>query len=200
MNCPVCFQPMDKICYECGAFYDIQEYQVYDLYNYTPTTKRRYNRLDHFKEVLNQLQGKEGRVIPPDVIQTIKNEINNIPVGRCMTIKQALRKLKLTKYVENTNYLEYIINRKQLLFIPKLLEDKLIRYFKQIDRTFDSLYTNQSFMSYSYVIYKLLQTMGEHELMSHIQLLKTKTRILQHDRVWQKICEELGWHYVSTLN
>ena len=98
-------------------------------------------------------------------------------VGRCMTIKQALRKLKLTKYVENTNYLEYIINRKQLLFIPKLLEDKLIRYFKQIDRTFDSLYTNQSFMSYSYVIYKLLQTMGEHELMSHIQLLKTKTRI-----------------------
>jgi len=198
MNCPVCFQPMNKICYECGAFYDEPEYQVYDFYNYIPLVKRRYNRLDHFKEVVNQLQGKEGRNIPQDVITIIKQELSKQPI----TIQQVLRKLKLTKYVENIHYLEHIINHKILPYIPRLLEEKLITFFKQIDRTFDSLFNSrkQSFMNYYYVIYKLLQSMGQYELMMHVPLLKTKSRLIQHDRVWKMICDELDWVFISTFN
>ena len=197
MICPECFQPIDGMCYECGAFFETQDLRVYDLQNYTPKFKRLYCRLDHFKEVLNQLQGKEGRVITPDIIHKIKNELENKP----MTIKQALRELKMTKYVENANYLDHIINNKILLYIPKLVEEKMIRFFKQIDRTFDALFGNrkQSFMSYNYVIYKLLECMHENDLMKEIPLLKTRSRLRQHDKVWWAICEELDWQFISTI-
>ncbi len=196
MICPECFQTIDKICNECGIHFDEQEYQVYDLQNYMPRIKRCYSRLDHFKEVLNQYQGKEGRDIPNNVVQQIKDRIENKP----STIKQALRDLKMTKYVENANYLEFVINGKPLPYIPKLIEEKLIRFFKMIDRAFNSLYNDkQSFMSYYYVIYKLLEMMGEDELMKDVPLLKTKMRLKSHDKIWLSICNELGWGFVPTV-
>ena len=196
MICPECYQPIDQMCPECGIHFDEQEYQVYDLQNYMPRIKRCYSRLDHFKEVLNQYQGKEGRDIPSNVVDKIKDKINEQP----MSIKEALRELKMTKYVENTNYLEFIINSKPLPYIPKLIEEKLIRYFKMIDRAFNLLYNDkQSFMSYYFVTYKLLEMMGEYGLMQDIPLLKTKMRIKNHDKIWLSICEELGWRFIATI-
>ena len=54
-------------------------------------------------------------------------------------------------------------------------------------------------MSYYYVVYKLLELMGQNELMKDIPLLKTKARLKQHDQVWLAICEELGWRYIQTV-
>ena len=88
----------------------------------------------------------ECKDIPAHVIEKVKAEIETKP----MTIKQALRKLKMTKYVENFMYLEFIINNKPLPYIPKLIEEKLIRFFKHIDRTFDMLYGGQNKSSTSY--------------------------------------------------
>lgn len=189
--CPECHKPIEKICYDCGIHFDEPEYIVYDLQNYMPRHKRQYSRLDHFKEILNQYQGKEGRDIPADVVQRVKDELEREPT----TIKQALRKLKLTKYVENAFYLDFIINGKPLPYIPRLVEEKLIRYFKYVDRSFDSLFggKKQSFMSYYYVIYKLLELMGEHELMKDVPLLKTKIRLTNHGKVWDMICDDCGW-------
>ena len=197
MNCPSCYKPMIDMCYECGVFYDKPEYVVNDLQDYIPKYKRCYCRLDHFREIINQYQGKEGKDIPKHVIDKIKEEIEKQP----MTIKQALRKLKLTKYVENSMYIDFVINNKPLPYIPKLIEEKLIRFFKMINRTFDMLYGNQnkSFMSYYYILYKLLEIMGQQELMKDIPLIKTKTRLKQHDKVWITICEELGWRYIKIV-
>ena len=195
-NCPECHQPIDKICYDCGICFDEPEFVVTDLHTYIPIFKRKYCRLDHFREVLNQYQGKEGREIPEDIVQRVRDELAREP----MSVKQALRDLKLTKYVENANYLEFIINSKPMPYIPKLIEDKLVRYFKVIDRTFTELYSDkQSFMSYYYVIYKLLELMGQHELMKDVPILKTRSRIRQHDKVWHAICEELGWQFQATI-
>ena len=108
MNCPSCYKPMIDMCYDCGVFYVKPEYVENDLQNYNPKHKRCYNRLDHFREVLNQQQGKEGKEIPTHVIDKVKAEIEKQP----MRIKQALRKLKMTKYVENSMYIDCLINNK----------------------------------------------------------------------------------------
>ncbi len=199
MNCcPECHQPITNMCFECGVCFDEPEYVVSDLQNYMPRHKRYYNRLDHFKEVLNQYQGKEGRDIPDHIVQRVKDEVERNPIGGT---RQALRKLRMTKYVENANYLDFIILSKPLPYIPRLIEDKLIRYFKYIDRVFAQLLQSagKSFMSYHYVIYKLLELIGERELMTAVPLLKTKARLKQHDRVWLLLCQELGWSFVPTL-
>ena len=71
--CPECRQPFpeSKMCEECGIFYDGPEYTVYDLYNYSARPQRLYNRLDHFKEVLGQFQGREGKHIPPEIVHQL---------------------------------------------------------------------------------------------------------------------------------
>ena len=77
MNCPECHQviPEDGICKECGIFFVKPVYEIHDLRNYNVQQKRDYKKLDHFKEVLNQFQGKEMREIPGDVIQSVREKI-----------------------------------------------------------------------------------------------------------------------------
>ena len=71
MLCPMCNEPMseDEMCYECGCFFEKQEFIVTDFYNYNARPKRSYNRLDHFKEVLGQFQGREGKDVPPEIFK-----------------------------------------------------------------------------------------------------------------------------------
>ena len=68
----MCAQPMLEMCEECGVFYEKQEFIVTDLSNFKIKHKRIYKRLDHFKEVLSQFQGKEGKDIPHEVVERIR--------------------------------------------------------------------------------------------------------------------------------
>ena len=55
-----------------------------------------------------------------------------------------------------------------------------------------------SFLNYYFIIYKLLELMGQTELMLQVPLLKTKLRIKQHDSLWQKVCDSLEWTWKPT--
>ena len=137
MICPECLQRMTEICEECGTFFYTPMYEVSDLSNYNIKHKRDYKKLDHFKEVLNQLQAKEDKVIPPEVIQRISEDlppmldtINNsfgIDIARAL-----LRKHKLSKYNENSQLIWSMVSSNRPPYIKKLTEEKLIRHFKQI--------------------------------------------------------------------
>ena len=75
MLCPMCGEPMDGMCEECGVFFEKQEYIVSDFRNFQIRHRRIYKRLDHFKEVLSQFQGKEGKDIPMEVVERIRESI-----------------------------------------------------------------------------------------------------------------------------
>ena len=67
----MCGEPMvqwtpagEDMCGECGVFFEKQKFIVTDLSNFKIKHKRVYKRIDHFKEVLCQFQGKEGNEIP----------------------------------------------------------------------------------------------------------------------------------------
>ena len=90
------------MCGNCGCFIEEQEFIVNDLYNYNARPQRAYHRLDHVKEVLGQFQGREGKTIPLEVLDQIKNELYS-PCNEVTAsdVKKVMRKLKLTKYMEN---------------------------------------------------------------------------------------------------
>jgi hypothetical protein len=195
----------EGMCYECGIFFDTPVYEVTDLHNYKVYQKRDYKKLDHFKEVLNQFQGKEMRDIPDKVIQCIRERLpynlehvsdqTGINITRII-----LRQSKMTKYSENSHYIWALASNRQPPYIKKLVEDKLIRYFKAIVQVYEPLKGEKrnSFMNYYYVLYKLLHLMKEYELLPYIPLLRTKQRIREHDRMWFRICLELDWTYYPT--
>ena len=201
--CPVRGDPVEDMCYECGAFYEKQEYKVTDLSNYKVRHKHRCKRLDHFKEVLCQFQGKEGKHIPAEVLERIKASVGKEKEKiTALDIKQSLRRLKLNKYVENIFYIQHVLAGTPLPYVRREVEDKMVRLFKQVERVFGmtrprASFPRTSFLNYYYVIYKLLESL-QPELLPRVPLLKTSLRLKQHDTLWRGICEELGWGWRAT--
>ena len=206
MNCPECQQPMTEgMCYECGIFFDKPVFEVHDLQNYNVQQKRDYKKLDHFKEVLNQFQGKEMREIPEAVIQSVREKLpENLEHITDLTginiTRIILRKSNLSNYNENAHCIWAMASNRQPPYIKKLVEDKLIRHFKAIAQVYEPLKGDKrnSFLNYYYVLYKLLHLMKEQELLQYVPLLRTKQRIREHDRMWRRICDELDWNYYPT--
>ena len=205
MSCPECGKPIESMCDECGIFFERPEFEIGDLSTYNIKHKRDYKKLDHFKEVLNQFQGKEDKVIPHEVFQTVEQNLPTMmetvsdTTGVELT-RIILRKSKLSKYNENAQQIWSRISGRQPPYIKKLTEEKLIKYFRQIVSVYEPLKNQKrtSFLNYYYVLFKLLDLMKENELLPHIPLLRTKQRLREHDRVWCKVCAELDWTYRGT--
>jgi hypothetical protein len=198
----MCREPMKEMCEECGVFYETQEFIVTDLSNFKIKHKRIYKRLDHFKEVLSQFQGKEGKDIPRTVIERLRESIKN-DSPTILEVKQNLRKLKLNKYVENVLYIHHVLSGTPLPYIKREIEDKMIRLFKQLERVFGLVrsrvpFARTSFLNYYYVLFKLLDYLQQPELLHRVPLLKTHVRVKQHDALWRHICEELDWPFRPT--
>jgi len=198
--CPECRKPIETLCGDCGCFYDKPELIVTDLYNYRARPQRLYNRLDHFKEVVGQFQGKEGKRIPTEILERIKEGIPDHKKATDVDVKQIMRQLKLTKYMENFYYILFTVSGQEPPYIRRETEDKMIRMFKQIDRIYGVVNDGQrkSFLNYYYIIFKLLEMMKETELLPKVPMIRTLVRLRQHDNIWKRICSELGWTFIIT--
>jgi hypothetical protein len=195
MNCPECQQAIPEgMCYECGVFFVKPVFEVHDLNNYNVQQQRDYKKLDHFKELLNQFQGKEMREIPEEVFTCVREKLpDNLEhvsdqVGTNI-IRIILRRSKLSKYNENAHSIWAAVSNRQPPYIKKLVEDKLVRYFKAVAQVYEPLKGDKrnSFMNYYYVLYKLLHLMKEQELLQYIPLLRPKQRLRELDKVWKRI-------------
>ena len=192
------------MCEECGVFYEKPEFIVTDLSTFKVKHKRVYKRLDHFKEVLSQFQGKEGKEIPKEVVDKLKTKIDKDKTTITLDdVKLGLRRLKLNKYIENILYIHHVLSGTPLPYIKREIEDKMVRLFRQLDRVFGLVrdrvpFARTSFMNYYFVLFKLLDSLQQHELLHRVPLLKTQVRLKQHDAIWRHICEELDWPFRPT--
>ncbi len=100
---PQCGQPFSeyKMCEECCIF--ITNRTVYDLYNYDA----RYHRLDHFRDVLRQFMGREGKQFPPKILYQIRHELPMFSETTAVDVKKAMRELKLTKFIKDFYYIMF---------------------------------------------------------------------------------------------
>lgn len=165
-----------------------------------------YNRINHFNEWINQTQGKETTEIPEEVFDKIylelkKNKIDNMATLDYDKIKSILKKIKINKYYE---HIPYILNRITGKINPQLnpeLEEKLRNMFKEIQVPFlkHSPQNRKNFLSYSYVLHKFLELLGEDKYLEYFPLLKSREKLHQQEQTWKKICEELGWQFIRSI-
>lgn len=59
--------------------------------------------------------------------------------------------------------------------------------------------SRKNFLSYSYVLYKFCELLGEDDFLPCFPLLKSKEKLYQQDVIWKKICNELKWEFISTV-
>lgn len=81
------------------------------------------------------------------------------------------------------------------------LEETLRMMFKDIQKPFDDNCPTErkNFLSYSYVLYKMCELLGEDEYLQYFPLLKSKEKLYQQDVIWRLITQQLRWEFIPTV-
>lgn len=165
-----------------------------------------YKRDNHFNEWILQFQAQEHTNIPHDVIAQLRSEFRKQKIIRLSDITHAkvrllLKKLKLNKYYEHVPYITTVLNGVEPPKMSQELEDKLRQMFREIQDPFDKHCpeNRKNFLSYSYVLYKFCELLGEDDFLACFPLLKAKDKLYQQDVIWKLICTELRWEFIPTI-
>lgn len=200
----------DLVCEKCGIVVTtlISEELTYreeqetseKIVNYS------YKRENHFNEWLSQFQAQEMTTIPDEVIEQLRSELKKIKIKNLEDITHAkirglLKKLRLNKYYEHVPYITNILNGIKPPNMPQELEELLRIMFKDIQKPFDKNCPaeRKNFLSYSYVLYKFCELLGEDEYLQYFPLLKSKEKLYHQDVIWKKICADLRWEFIPTV-
>lgn len=165
-----------------------------------------YQRKNHFREWLNQIQAKESTDIPTEVLDMIVLELNKIHFENLAElnpslIRNILKKLNLSRYYENVFHIIYRLNGLQPPTLSREVEERLLTYFKQIEEPF-RLYKKEgrkNILRYSYILYKLCELLELDEFLRCFRLLKNRTKLIEQDTVWASICKHLGWEFIPSM-
>jgi hypothetical protein len=163
-----------------------------------------YKRINHFKEILAQFQGKETTQIPLEVIENIKlqikkERIENEQITNAKT-KEILKKLGYNKYYEHIPFIKDKLGIKPPIMSPEL-EETLCNLFIELQAPYSKYCPDNrvNFLNYYYTAYKLCELLGEDKYLPFFPMLKDKEKRIEQDTIWKKICEELDWEFIHTV-
>ena len=165
-----------------------------------------YKRINHWKEVLSQFQGKETTTIPPEVIIKLKNQIKKERLDYSYITnnktREILRKLGYnSKYYEHIPYIKHQLGIKPHIMNAEL-EELLVNLFYDILEPYAKYCPDyrENFLNYHYTLYKLCQLLGEHQYLPDIHMIKDRSKLIEHDTIWKKICQDMDWEFIPTTN
>ena len=163
-----------------------------------------YKKINHFKEILAQFQGKETTQIPDDVIDQIhlqikKERISLEQLSHYKT-KEILKKLGFNKYYEHIAFIKNKLGLKPPVFSPEL-EETLCNLFMEIQSPYAKTCPDYrvNFLNYYYVLFKFCELLGEEQYLDSIPLLKDREKLIEQDETWKKMCIELDWEFIPTV-
>ena len=163
-----------------------------------------YKRINHFKEILAQFQGKETTQIPIEVVENIKLQIKKERIDLSQIsnnkTKEILKKLGYNKYYEHIPFIKDKLGIKPPIMSPEL-EDTLCNLFIELQSPYSKFCPDDrvNFLNYYYTEYKLCELLGEMHYLEHFPMLKDREKRIEQDSIWRKICEELDWEFISTI-
>ena len=163
-----------------------------------------YKRINHFKEIVAQFQGKETTQIPPEVIENIKQQIKkertDISLITNQKTKEILKKLGYNKYYEHIPFIKDKLGIKPPIMTPEF-EDTLFNLFMELQAPYSKFCPDDrvNFLNYYYTAYKLCELLGESHYLEHFPMLKDREKRIDQDTIWKKICQELNWEFIPTI-
>ena len=192
------------VCTKCGL---CEYYPIYVAsYNHTMQPSRRkciYKRSDNFKVILNQFFYGGKRVVPDDVMETIRGEIHNeinilynytipimIPILECI-----LKRNELTMYKDSIYSIYFKLSGGSFPHITTKECNMILNTFNVISSIYDKYNPNdrKSFLNYSFVLKKLLIMLGKVEYAKYIPPLKTHSKQKELEPVWELITKDRQW-------
>jgi hypothetical protein len=204
------------ICLLCGSQQEILLHisSYKDVNRINISTKYTYDRKVHFRDCINQYQGKQNCTIDPKVLSSLEDQFekhhllgdkNDKTDVRFKNITKEhvflfLKELNFTKHYENANLIYSQITGKKLDDIS-YLEDKLLDDFDKFIEMYDKKFRNQpdfersNLINSQYILYQFLMIYHHPCKKEDFSILKTLDRKAFHDEVTKVCFEELGWNH-----
>ena len=192
------------VCTKCGVF---EYYPVHvQSYNHTMRYSRRkciYKRYDNFKLILNQFVYGGKRVVPDDIMETIRDEIHDetnilynytipitIPILECI-----LKRNELTRYKDSIYFIYFNLSGVPFPHINTKEYNTILNVFDVVSTIYDKYKPKgrKSFLNYPFVLKKLLIMLGKVEYAKYIPKLKTNSKQKELERIWELITKDPEW-------
>ena len=163
-----------------------------------------YKKINHFKEILSQFQGKETTQIPDEVIFNIKQQIKKERIELTQLTyyksKEIFKKLGYNKYYEHIAFIKNKLGIKPPVMSQEL-EETLCNLFMELQSPYAKNCPDYrvNFLNYYYALYKLCELLGETQYLNDIPMLKDRDKIIEQDEIWKKMCSELNWEFINTI-
>ena len=161
-----------------------------------------YKRSDNFKVILNQFFHGGKRVVPDDIMETIRGEMHDgtnilypyeipptIPILECI-----LKRNELAMYKDSIFFIYLKLNGGSFPHITTKEYNTILNMFN-VESIYDKYKPNdrKSFLNYSFVLKKLLIMLGKVEYAKYIPQLKTHSKRKELERVWELITKDHEW-------
>ena len=151
------------VCTKCGL---CEYYPVYVAsYHHTMQPLRRkciYKRSDNFKVTLNQFFYGGKKLVPDDVMETIKDTIQiTILILECI-----LKRNELTMYKDSIYFIYFKLSGGSFPHITMKEYNMILRVFNVISSIYDKYKPNdrKSFFNYSFVFEETIDNAGESRI------------------------------------
>jgi len=203
------------VCINCGSQQEIllhtSSYKDIDRVNIS--SKYTYDRKVHFRDCMNQYQGKQNSTIDLKIYTDLEDQFKkhhllckgNAKEKKFRKINKEhihlfLKELEYTKHYENINLIYYNMTGNKPDDISHL-EDDLLNDFDLLTYSYDNKFKNKkgfnrkNFINTQYVLYQLLIKYKHPCKKDDFTILKTVDRKSFHDTITQDLFSDLGWSF-----
>lgn len=197
------------VCSSCGVVdegdFSVTRISSYkDLKDKTFSKRSSYDVIQNFIKRLQNLQGKNEKDIPQEVIDAMFREMkinrkNKDQVTREL-LQQWLKKNGYSKYYTLIGAVYYRVCGKKMFEIPEHVEEKMISHVKEAKEVFDKVKNEDrdNFLNIEYVCRKICELLNLDHYIKFFKLLKSREKLNQQEKMWEKICHELNWEFIPS--
>ena len=204
------------ICTNCSAqqfiLKNVSSYKDIDRINIS--SKYLYDRKIHFRDCINQYQGKQNSTVAPKIYDDLEKEFesHHLLIGNKNTPKNErfknitkehisifLKELGYSKHYENINLIHYNFTGIKPDDIG-YLEDKLLEDFDILTDMYDKMYKHidrKNFINTQFILRQLLLKHKHPCKKEDFTILKTIDRLNFHNEICSCLFVAIGWSFSS---
>lgn len=165
-----------------------------------------YKRGNHFQDWLNNVQGLEAYDVPQDIIDSVMHElyrqrVTDVDQITTRRVRDVLKSLKLRRAYEHVAKITSTITGRDPPRLPPEAAELCRLMFTAVQIPFQKYCppSRKNFLSYSFILSKMLYILGYDELCETLTLLKGKDKLQKMDQVWKDITRDLDWEYFPSV-
>lgn len=160
-------------------------------------------RRNHFKYWLRRIQGKESHPLTPENMTEIKAYIEQQYDPSFHwdynSMKACLRRMNHPEWYDHTYFILKMVCNKPFVDLTSYHEAILMEMFFVIQKPFAKHRTDRiNMLNYAYILRKFTEIQGWVGLSEQIPYLKSHVKLFALDKIWRKICKDVGYQFIPS--